>query len=108
MCCGILSSNCFSSACRFQEVNLQIFFLTYFLINRRQDVLFVCYVRGFGSLVLVSLAERKQTELCGRLQLSRSTLVTEFEMFVPIIALGYHLTVINYFQRNRNSAVLFL
>lgn len=36
----------------FQEVNLQIFFLTYFLINRRQDVLFVCYVKGFGSLSL--------------------------------------------------------
>lgn len=70
MCCGILSSNCFSRACRFQEVNLQIFFLTYFLINRRQDVLFVCYVKGFGSLVLVSFKPgRKQTELCGRLQL---------------------------------------
>lgn len=62
MCCGILSSNCFSRTCRFQEVNLEIFFLTYFLINRRQDVLFICFVKGFGSLVLVSLSlgESKQ------------------------------------------------
>ena len=33
MCCGILSSNCFSRACRFQEVNLQIFSLHIFSLT---------------------------------------------------------------------------